>query len=158
MWQIRTYRSHLLPSYLWKIRTCPKLENWPYVYAYMWFIRENSWHTCDKYEMWNIRFNMAYLATFCVDVHKNAALSYGEILTFWCKIRELNAILVLYDKQNLAFMHLYYWIYKTRWRKSIRCLAKPRVLSFPSTRFINSKKHYEHSPATDFDREIVRDR
>ena len=33
------------------------------------------------------------------------------------------------------------WIYKTRWRKSIWCLAKPRVLSFPSTRFINSKIH-----------------
>ena len=43
-------------------------------------------------------------------------------------------------------MHLYYWIYKTHWRKSIRCLAKPHILSFPSTHFINSKIHYEHFP------------
>ena len=47
----------------------------------------------------------------CVDVHKNIAFSNGEFSTFWYENQELNAILVSYDKQNLAFVLVYYWIY-----------------------------------------------
>ena len=34
------------------------------------------------------------------DPHKNVAFPYGKILTFWCENRELNAILMSYDKSN----------------------------------------------------------
>ena len=47
------------------------------------------------------------LMSFVTLYHKNVAFSNGEILTFWCENRELNAILVSYDKQNIAAVLLY---------------------------------------------------
>ena len=44
-----------------------------------------------------MQINSISFVTLYVDVDKNVAFSYGEILTFWCENRKLNAILVSYD-------------------------------------------------------------
>ena len=49
-----------------------------------------------------------------------------------------------YDKWNLAFLLLLYWIYLTQWEKPIRWSPKPCILSFSPTYLINSVIH-EHS-------------
>ena len=44
---------------------------------------------------------------------------------------------VIWWMESCKFVLLYYWIYKIRWGKPIRCSAEPRILSFPPTRSIN---------------------
>ena len=51
-------------------------------------------------------------------------------------------ILTSYDKQNLTFVLLYYWIYQTLCeKKEIKCSASRAFYFISSTRLINSIKH-----------------
>ena len=66
--------------------------------------------------------------------------NYNSLQQKW----DFKVILKWYDKKNLTFVLLFYWIYWNRCEKKIECSASLAFYLFSLTLLINSIKH-EHS-------------
>ena len=56
--------------------------------------------------------------------------------------REYKIIWATYDKKNLTFVLLYYWIYETRCEKAIKCSASLAFYLFFPTRLLKTSIYY----------------